>query len=105
MRPIDTMVIVPSEDLRIIAHRHQEELPRALRALLRGIGGKDARENRLLSYLLFEKAFTHELMDLGYRDAMNVKDELLSFVNGEDVPREFAPSWVQHDLSDTHAEL
>ncbi len=105
MRPIDTMVIVPSEDLRVIAHRHQEELPRALRALLRGIGGKNARENRLLSFLLFEKAFTHELMDLGYRDAMNVKDELLSFVNGENVPRLFAPSWVRDDLSDTHAEL
>jgi len=105
MRPIDTMVIVPSEDLRIIAHRHYKELPRALRALLRGIGGKDPRENRLLSFLLFEKAFTCELMDLGYRDAMNVKDELLSFVNGEDVPRLFAPSWVKQDLSDTHAGL
>ena len=105
MRPIDTMVIVPSEDLRIIAHRHQHELPRALRALLRGIGGKNTRENRLLSFLLFEKAYTHDLMNLGYRDAMNVKDELLNFVNGENVPRLFAPSWVRHDLSDTHAGM
>ena len=105
MRPIDTMVIVPSEDVRVIAHRHHKELPRAMRVLLRGIGGKDPRENRLLSFLLFEKAFTCELMDLGYRDAMKVKDELLSFVNGEDVPRLFAPSWVKRDLSDVHSEV
>jgi len=71
----------------------------ALRALLRGIGGKRPRENRLISFLLFEKAFTRELIDLGYRDAMNVKEELLAFVNGDDVPRLFAPNWVKDDLS------
>ena len=32
MRPIDTMLIVPSEDLRVIAHRHRKELPLAIRA-------------------------------------------------------------------------
>ncbi len=99
MRPLDTMVVVPSEDLREIAYRHRKELPVALRILLRGIGGRGHRENRLLSYLLFERAFTRELMDLGYRDAMAVKDELRAFVMGEDVPRLFAPSWLRHDLS------
>ncbi len=100
MRAIDTMVIVPSEDVRDIAHRHHQELPMALRALLRGIGGKQPRENRLISYLLFEQNFTREMIDLGYRDAMNVKAELLDFVSGADVPRLFAPSWVKQDLSE-----
>ena len=99
MRPIDTMVVLPSADLRDIAHRHYEQLPFALRALLRGIGGKRPRENRLISYLLFEQSFTRELIELGYHDAMKVKDELLDFVNGAEVPRLFAPSWVKHDLS------
>ena len=100
MRAIDTMIIVPSEDVRNIAHRHHQELPMALRALLRGIGGKQPRENRLISYLLFEQNFTREMIDLGYRDAMNVKTELLDFVSGADVPRLFAPSWVKQDLSE-----
>ena len=104
MRPIDTMVVVPSEDLRDIAYRHRKELPVALRVLLRGIGGRRHRENRLLSYLLFEREFTRELMDLGYRDAMAVKDELLAFVTGEDVPRLFAPTWLRHDLSTIHGD-
>lgn len=102
MRPLDTMVIVPSEDLRVHAHRHHRELPFALRALLRGISGKRPSENRLLSYLLFEEAYTRDLIELGYRDAMAVKDQLLDFVNGKDVPRLFAPGWVKRDLSSVH---
>ncbi len=99
MRPIDTMVIVPSQDLRVIAHRHRQELPLPLRALLRGVSGKNPAENRLLSFLLFERGYTQDLIDLGYKDAMAVKDQLRTFVMGEDVPRLFAPSWVARDLS------
>jgi NTE family protein len=99
MRPIDTMLIVPSEDLRELAYKHRAELPFAIRALLRGVGSSNPSENRLLSFLLFEQAYTRELIDLGYRDAMKVKDELLDFVNGAEVPRLFAPSWIKRDLS------
>ncbi len=104
MRAIDTMLIVPSEDLRVIAHRHRKKLPFAIRSLLRGISGRRASENRLLSFLLFEKAYTRELIDLGYHDAMKVKDQLLDFVTGAEVPRLFAPSWIQRDLSSIHGE-
>ncbi len=99
MRPIDTMIIVPSEDLRVLAHRHRKALPVPLRALLRGVSGKGPSENRLLSFLLFEQAYTQELIDLGYQDAMAVKDQLRAFVMGEDVPRLFAPTWVAQDLT------
>lgn len=98
-RPIDTMLIVPSRDLREIAHRHRKELPLSIRALLRGVGGSRPGENRLLSYLLFEQAYTRELIDLGYQDAMACKQELLDFVTGREVPRLFAPSWISKDLS------
>jgi NTE family protein len=93
------MLVVPSEDLREIAFRHRQELPFAIRALLRGVGGKNPDENKLLSFLLFEQAYTRELIALGYRDAMNVKEQLQTFVTGGDVPRLFAPEWVKRDLS------
>lgn len=99
VRPIDTMVILPSEDLRVIAHKHRHAMPIAVRALLRGIRGRSPSEDRLLSFLLFERAFTRELIELGYRDAMKVKDQLLKFVTGKPVPRLFAPHWVKRDLS------
>ena len=102
MRAIDTMLIVPSEDLREIAYKYRQQLPLAIRGLLRGLGGPRREENRLLSFLLFERAYTRELIALGYRDAMKVKDQLLDFVMGADVPRLFAPSWIRKDLSSLH---
>ena len=99
MRPIDTMLIVPSKDLRMIAEKHRAELPFAIRALLRSVGGRSPGENKLLSFLLFEKAYTRELIKLGYEDAMNVENELRKFVSGEPVPRLFAPAWIKRDLS------
>ncbi len=99
MRAIDTMVIVPSKDLRAIAHRHRREMPLPVRSLLRGIGGQNSSENRLLSFLLFEQGYTQELIALGYDDAMSVRDQLLDFVTGREVPRLYAPDWVTQDLS------
>ncbi len=99
MRPIDTMLIVPSQDVREVAEKHRAELPFAIRALLRGIGGRSTGENKLLSFLLFEQAYARELIKVGYRDAMSVRDELLDFVTGATVPRLFAPHWVERDLS------
>ena len=104
MRAIDTMLVVPSKDLRVIADKHRKQLPFALRALLRGIGGKRPSENRLLSFLLFEQAYTRELINLGYSDAIKVKDQLRDFVLGADVPRLFAPDWIQRDLSSIHGQ-
>ena len=93
------MIIVPSRDLREIAYEHRKAMPLPVRALLRGIGGRGANGSRLLSFLMFEQAYTRELIALGYKDAMAVKDELLDFISGADVPRLFAPSWIKKDLS------
>ena len=104
MRAIDTMLVVPSEDLRVIAHKHRKELPFAVRSLLHGIGGREPGENRLLSFLMFEQAYTRELIELGYNDAMKVKDDLRDFMGGADVPRLFAPSWIKKYLSAFRSE-
>lgn len=99
MRPIDTMIIVPSEDIREIAADARKAVPLPLRLIMKGLGGPDRGERRLLSYLLFESEFTRALVDLGYHDAMQVRDQLQAFVTGQDVPRLFAPGWMRRDLS------
>jgi len=85
LRFIEAFVMLPSEDIREIAARHVKELPWSVRMLLRGVGATSKGGAQLLSYLLFESGFTRELIDLGYRDAMASKDELLEFVQGKPV--------------------
>ena len=79
-----------------------KEMPRTVRLLLRGLGG---RESRLISFLLFESGYTRALIDLGYRDAMRMRDELASFVSGAPVPSLYAPSWIRRDLTGSYPVL
>ncbi|MFN3984016.1 MAG: patatin-like phospholipase family protein [Rhodocyclaceae bacterium] len=80
LRPIETLVISPSQRLDAIAGRHRGELPWALRTVLRGIGAMRREGSTLLSYLLFEPGFTRALMDLGYEDAQARRDEIMHFL-------------------------
>jgi NTE family protein len=83
LRPVQALVIAPSQRLDEIAARHQAALPRPVRTLLRGVGvsgqGRDARGTALASYLLFEAPFTCELMDLGESDTLARADEVSRF--------------------------
>ena len=58
------MIVVPSKDLRRVAHDHVMEMPASVRALLRGVGGRsDQGANRLVSFLLFEQGYTQALIN------------------------------------------
>ncbi|HSW53182.1 MAG TPA: patatin-like phospholipase family protein [Sulfuricaulis sp.] len=81
LRSVDVLVIAPSADLEKIAARHAHHLPRSIRFLLRGLGAFNRNGSNLVSYLLFEKPFCRELIDLGYRDAMHRKEEILRFLD------------------------
>jgi NTE family protein len=82
-RRIEFLVMTPSRDVNEIARRHAQELPRSLRALMRIMGANTAASTLLLSYLLFERGFTRELIALGYEDARARRDEIRAFLNVE----------------------
>jgi NTE family protein len=83
LRPVELLVIAPSQRLDAIAARHVGALPPTMRRLLAGLGASsertDARSGALTSYLLFEAAYTRELMALGHADAMRQEDEICRF--------------------------
>jgi NTE family protein len=84
LRPIELLLISPSERIDVIAARHAQALPGVVRRLL--ASGTTAREGAaaiqsaaLASYLLFESGFTRDLMALGRADTLRQRREVCRF--------------------------
>jgi NTE family protein len=81
MRNIDSLLMTPSRDVNEIAQRHAKELPPSLRALMRIFGASGTTASGLLlSYLLFERGFTREMIQLGYEDALARAAQIRDFL-------------------------
>jgi len=88
LRPVEVLLIAPSQRLDDIASRHVGALPVAVRSLLGGMGisaaPQDAKGAALASYLLFEAAYTGELMALGRADALAQRAAICGFFGWAD---------------------
>src|SRR5262249_17472821 len=80
MRLVTPLVVSPSEDLAMVAQRFAHRMPRLVRYLMEGLGTPDAQSADLMSYLLFDSAYTRALIDIGYRDAGERIDEVEAFL-------------------------
>ena len=79
-RPIRATVIQPSVDPTVVAMKHEHHMPRSIRTLLRTMGAYEARGGLLVSYLLFDKSYTCELMAMGYADALTQRAEIVPYL-------------------------
>lgn len=83
LRHIDMLVISPSQRIDEIAARHVHDLPPTVLSLLRILGAsghaQGTQGDALASYILFEAAYTQELMALGRADAAAQRDEIHRF--------------------------
>src|SRR5205814_9615013 len=92
LRPIKVLMISPSEEIDRMAMRYVQNVPRGLAFFFRGIGATRQTGSALLSYVLFDREFCRALMDLGYRDAMAKREELIALLAPQPVREEHA-SW------------
>lgn len=83
LRQVDVLKIYPSRPIDEIAAEHIKELPRTLRFFLRGSGATRSPGASAMSYLLFEPGFTRSLIEMGRKDAMARKDEILAFFDDQ----------------------
>lgn len=77
-KEIPALCISPSEDLSNIARQQAHHLPRLIRMTISALGSLD-EASEILSYLLFEPHFCRKLIEMGYNDALNSKEQILSF--------------------------
>lgn len=78
-RNIDIFHIHPSQPPSDLAETRLEGLPPLLRFLISGLGS--AHESaEILSYLTFDPIYLSALVDLGYKDCMKQKENLIQFL-------------------------
>jgi NTE family protein len=79
LRPVELMLVRPSQDLGELANDYEPRLPRGFRFLTRGLGTQQTRSNDFLSLVMFQTDYLKELIELGRADAESRLDELLAF--------------------------
>lgn len=77
-RPITTLHLRPSKNMARVAEEQFSNIPFFLRFFLNMMGAK-SYSGDLLSFLLFEKEFTTELVKLGYQDTIASAEEVELF--------------------------
>jgi len=83
VRRVDVLTLTPSQSLDVLALDYLSEMPLEARTLFRVLGVSSDPDRAgggvLMSYLLFEGAYTQRLIELGYADTMRRSEEVVSF--------------------------
>lgn len=79
-RPVETIYLRPGTSMALMAQDHYQSMPKLLRVLLNFLGAK-SHSGDLLSFLLFEKEFTTQLIETGYKDTMANGKAVTEFFN------------------------
>jgi NTE family protein len=80
LRPIQLLVLRPSEDLGRLANHYEADMPKAFRFLTRGLGTRETRSNDMLSLVMFQPDYVRHLIELGQSDAAAKREQIRAFL-------------------------
>ena len=80
LRPVELLVLRPSEDLATLARDYEPRLPRMLRELTRRLGTRETRSPDILSIIMFQGDYIEKMIDLGQTDADARADEIARII-------------------------
>jgi NTE family protein len=80
LRPIELLVLRPSEDLGRLANAYEADLPKAFRFFTRGLGTRETRSNDMLSLVMFQTDYVKRLIELGEADALAKRADIDKFL-------------------------
>ena len=87
LRPIDLLIVRPSEDLGRLANDYEAELPKVFRFLTRGLGTRETRSNDMLSLVMFQPDYVKRLLELGESDAEGRHADFEAFFSASELTR------------------
>lgn len=79
-RPIEALVLRPSENLGALAAEYEVKLPRAFRFLTRGLGTRETKSPDFLAMLMFAPEYLRRLIEVGERDAEARMEDLVGLI-------------------------
>jgi NTE family protein len=83
LRPVEILILRPSEDLGRLAGRFESQLPKTFRFLTRGLGTRETKSPDLLSLLMFQPDYAEALIACGERDAEAQSEALAKLLRPE----------------------
>ena len=84
-KPIDLLVLRPSQDLGKLAGKFEKHLPPSVKLFTRAMGARETDSPDVLSMLMFEPNYTRTLIEIGEHDVESRLDELRAFLGVGDV--------------------
>ena len=85
LKPIDLLLLRPSQDLGALAGRYEPRLPKGLRFLTRGLGSREAGGSDFISMLMFQRDYIEKLIEIGESDG-DARSEALQALLGQKQP-------------------
>lgn len=79
-KPIDLLVLRPSQDLGKLAGAYEKYLPRHMKMMIHALGATETESPDFVSLLLFEPNYTRELISIGEADVDARLPEIRTFL-------------------------